>query len=114
MCLHDEARPILGRNKLLTVNSVVSHGTQNRSGEPKMMERIREASPLFKARIAGVLYLIIFVAAAFAEFFVRGKLVVHSDAAATAHTDPGRSPGQRREIEMTNGRTEAVSTSETT
>ena len=47
-------------------------------------ERIAEASPHFKARIAGVLYLIIIVAASFAEFFVRGRLVVGGDAAATA------------------------------
>ena len=49
-----------------------------------MMERIREASPRLKARIAGVLYLIIIVAASFAEFFVRGRLVVGGDAGATA------------------------------
>jgi len=44
----------------------------------------RVASPGFKARIAGALYLLIFVAAPFAEFFVRGRLVVYGDAAATA------------------------------
>ena len=49
-----------------------------------MRERMAEASPLLKARIAGVLYLIITVAAAFAEVFVRGKLVIYGDAAATA------------------------------
>jgi Domain of unknown function (DUF4386) len=49
-----------------------------------MMERIAEASPRLKARIAGVLYLLVFVAAPFAEFFVRGRLVVYGDAAATA------------------------------
>jgi Domain of unknown function (DUF4386) len=49
-----------------------------------MMERSAEASPRFKARIAGVFYLLIFVTAPFAEFFVRGKLVVYGDAAATA------------------------------
>ncbi len=49
-----------------------------------MMERIAEASPRFKARIAGVLYLLIIVAAIFAEFFVLGRLVVYGDAAATA------------------------------
>jgi len=36
------------------------------------------------ARIAGVLYLIVIVTAAFAEIFVRGKLVVAGNAAATA------------------------------
>jgi hypothetical protein len=43
-----------------------------------------ETSPRFKARIAGVLYLIIIIAAPFAEVFVRGRLVVYGDAAATA------------------------------
>ena len=42
--------------------------------------RTGEASPLLKARIAGVLYLIIIVTAGFAEGFVRDKLVVGSDA----------------------------------
>jgi hypothetical protein len=46
--------------------------------------QIAEASPRLKARIAGVLYLLIIVAAPFAEVFVRGKLVVYGDAAATA------------------------------
>ena len=50
-----------------------------------MMKRISEASPRLKARIAGGLYLIIFVTAAFAEIFVRGRLVVHGDPAATGH-----------------------------
>jgi hypothetical protein len=51
----------------------------------EMMERIAKALPRFKARIAGVFYLIAGQAYAFAEFSVRGKLVVHGDAAATAH-----------------------------
>jgi Domain of unknown function (DUF4386) len=49
-----------------------------------MKERIAEGSPRLNARIAGVLYLIIIVAAPFAQVFVRGKLVVYGDAAATA------------------------------
>jgi len=49
-----------------------------------MMERIAETSPRLKARIAGGLYLIIIVAGAFAEAFVRGRLVVAGKAAATA------------------------------
>lgn len=44
-----------------------------------------EASPRFKARIAGLLYLIVIVGGFFAEILVRGKLVVHGDPAATAH-----------------------------
>jgi Domain of unknown function (DUF4386) len=43
-------------------------------GGYEMMERIAEASPRFKARIAGVLYLLSFLTAAFTELFVRGKL----------------------------------------
>jgi hypothetical protein len=38
------------------------------------MERIAEASPRFKARIAGVLYLTSFVVGIFGEFIVRGRL----------------------------------------
>jgi hypothetical protein len=39
-----------------------------------MMERIAEASPRFKARMAGVLYLLSALTAAFTELFVRGRL----------------------------------------
>jgi hypothetical protein len=49
-----------------------------------MKEQVAEASPRFKARIAGIFYLIIIVAAPFAEVLVRGRLVVYGDAAATA------------------------------
>jgi hypothetical protein len=42
-------------------------------------------SPRVKARLAGLFYLIAAQAYAFAEFSVRSKLVVHGDAAATAH-----------------------------
>jgi len=49
-----------------------------------MMERIEE-SPRLYARIAGFLYLIVIVGGVFAELFVRGRLIVHGDAAATAH-----------------------------
>jgi hypothetical protein len=50
-----------------------------------MTERNAEVSPRVKARMAGVFYLIAAQAYAFAEFSVRGKLVVYGDAAATAH-----------------------------
>jgi hypothetical protein len=36
-----------------------------------MMKRIRDASPDFKARIAGALFLLLLLTAAFTEFFVR-------------------------------------------
>jgi len=42
------------------------------------------ASPQPHARTAGLLYLIVIVAGAFAELFVRGGLVVANNAAATA------------------------------
>jgi hypothetical protein len=50
-----------------------------------VMQQIAKASPRLKARIAGALYLISGQAFSFSEFSVRGKLVVNSDAAATAH-----------------------------
>jgi len=58
MSLHDEARPILGWNSLLTVCSAVAQEALSRSGGSEMMERIAEASPRFKAKIAGVFYLL--------------------------------------------------------
>jgi hypothetical protein len=39
-----------------------------------MMERIAAASPRFKARIAGALYLLSLLTAAFTELFLRGRL----------------------------------------
>jgi Domain of unknown function (DUF4386) len=41
---------------------------------PVMMERIAAASPRFKARIAGALYLLSLLTAAFTELFFRGRL----------------------------------------
>jgi len=49
-----------------------------------MMERIAEASPRFKARMAGVFYLLTTLTRMFVEIFVRNRLVVSDDAAATA------------------------------
>ena len=49
-----------------------------------MMDRSVEAAPRLWARAAGVFYLITIVMGVFAEVFVRGKLVVRDDAAATA------------------------------
>jgi hypothetical protein len=44
-----------------------------------------ETSPLVYARVAGLLYLIIFVAAPFSFFFVRSTVIVPGDATATAN-----------------------------
>ena len=44
-----------------------------------MLKRIREALPRFKARIAGVLFLLVILTAAFTEFLVRGRLGFAAD-----------------------------------
>jgi general stress protein CsbA len=46
--------------------------------------RARETSPQVYARIGGILYLLIAAGGVFAEAFVRGRLIVRGDAAATA------------------------------
>jgi Domain of unknown function (DUF4386) len=48
------------------------------------MERIAEGSPRFKARIAGLFYLLTMLTRMFVEIFVRNRLVVSDDPAATA------------------------------
>jgi Domain of unknown function (DUF4386) len=57
-----------------------------------MMERIAEASPRFKARIAGVFEVLEGMTSAFGQVFVLGRLVVFSDAAATAANILGHQP----------------------
>jgi hypothetical protein len=65
------------------LHSIIRQGGTSMAADV-MKEQVAEASPRFKARIAGILYLIIIVAAPFAEVLVRGRLVVYGDAAATA------------------------------
>lgn len=48
------------------------------------MDRAVETSPRLWARIAGAFYLITIIMGVFAEVFVRGALIVHDDAVATA------------------------------
>jgi hypothetical protein len=48
-------------------------------------EKVLETPPRLYARTAGFLYLVVIAGGLFAEIFVRGRLVVHGDAAATAH-----------------------------
>jgi hypothetical protein len=50
-----------------------------------MTSRVEETSPQTYARIVGLLYLFIIVAALFGEAYARGSLIVHGDATATAH-----------------------------
>jgi hypothetical protein len=47
-----------------------------------MMKRIAEVSARFKARMAGVLFLILVLTAGFTEFFARGRLSLAADVAA--------------------------------
>jgi len=49
-----------------------------------MMERIAEASPRFKARVAGVFEMLEGMTSAFGQVFVLGRLIVSGNAAATA------------------------------
>ena len=44
-----------------------------------MFRRIREASPCLKARVAGGIFLLAILAAAFTQFFVRGRLSFAAD-----------------------------------
>jgi Domain of unknown function (DUF4386) len=48
----------------------------------EMLKRIREASPSFKARVAGGLFLLVILTAAFTQFFIRGRLGFAADLSA--------------------------------
>ncbi|RPJ46247.1 MAG: DUF4386 domain-containing protein [Candidatus Latescibacterota bacterium] len=54
-----------------------------------MTDRVAEASPRAYARVGGLLYLFIIVAAGFGELFVRNRLIVWGDAARTAQNIKG-------------------------
>ena len=58
--------------------------TTTESVETHRPRRIRPVSTKTTARIAGLLYILIFVSAGFSEGFVRATLIVPGDAAATA------------------------------
>jgi hypothetical protein len=68
--------------KWFSLNAALSEKNMNTA---VTMEPISDIWPRRMARIAGFLYLIVIVGGAFAELFVRGRLIVHGDAAATAH-----------------------------
>jgi hypothetical protein len=56
---------------------------------PEMRDRMAEASPRFKARMAGVFQLLEALTATFPGLFVLGRLVVSGSGAATAANIPG-------------------------
>jgi hypothetical protein len=47
-----------------------------------MLKRIREASPSFKARVAGGIFLLVILTAAFTQFFIHGRLGFAADLSA--------------------------------
>jgi hypothetical protein len=63
-----------------------------------MMKRIAEASPRFKARIAGDLFLLSLLAAAFGEFIVRGRLEFAGDLVAVSGMQRKSGRGPYREL----------------
>ena len=77
-----EQRGIGDRSAPCSINSVFRAGEMSMS--TAVTERIAEASPRFKARLAGVFYLLTVLSRMFVEIFVRNRLVVSDDAAATA------------------------------
>src|SRR5215471_17362172 len=49
-----------------------------------MADQISNSSPRLRARLAGLLYLIVIVSGGWAQLFVRAQLIVRDDAQATA------------------------------
>ena len=56
-------------------------------GDQEMLKRIREASPCFKARVAGGLFLLVILTAAFTQFFVHGRLGFAAELSSGRHRD---------------------------
>ncbi len=72
VCVHDQVCAILGWSNLLAFCSSVAQ-----EEDTKKMERIADASPRFKARIAGAFYLLTILTGALALVFVSGRLVAN-------------------------------------
>jgi Domain of unknown function (DUF4386) len=66
------------------LNFYFSRKGKTNMGTAVITERIAEASPRLMARIAGLFYLLTTLTRMFVEIFVRNRLVVSDDAAATA------------------------------
>lgn len=80
------ASPLVGNQRAGDI--IGPHWTEeadSRMSKDVTAHRVTEAWPRLYARIAGGLYLIVIVGGIFAELFVRSRLIVHGDAAATAH-----------------------------
>lgn len=74
------------RQRYLPMLAIAAVGSMQESTAPEftMATLTKHMSPQPYARLAGLLYLVIIVAGALGELFIRGKLVVAGDAAATA------------------------------
>lgn len=65
-------------------NMTASSG-RTQAARREMNDPVTPGSPILRARMAGALYLINIAAGIFTEIFVRNRLIVTGDAAATAH-----------------------------
>ena len=72
-------------NKSLIVETIDSLIADYHKGKTAMTMQNSESSPVFYARVAGLLYLTIIICGIYSEVFVRGSLVVMGDAAGTAN-----------------------------